>query len=104
MPWSLHEFVRRNVHFDRDQQDLMRCTYMLCALHAMHRQGPDEHDRLGVLIDSSIKAVLQAQRDRSDWTLAWFWTGQPDPAPRRLTTPLKFIGATWGDIQTTASG
>ena len=80
MPWSLHEYVRRQVRFSDKQEDLMRMAYMLSGLHALHRQGPERHARLGVAIDQCVKAVLQAARDR-DWVLAWLWTGQPDPKP-----------------------
>ncbi len=57
-----------------------KVLHLLCHLHSLHRQGPDQHEALGAAIGQAYKACEQRQRD-GDWTLGWIWTGVPDPRP-----------------------
>jgi hypothetical protein len=81
--WSLYDYVLKRIQFTKEQEDLERVTHMFCALHAQHRLGPENHEALGATLRQCFKAVEQAARDKSDWTLAWLWCNMPDPRPRQ---------------------
>jgi hypothetical protein len=78
----LLEYTLRRVQFGRGQhdEDMERVMHLACNLHALHRRGPEHHEALGAAVGQLYKALEQRQRD-SDWTLAWLWTGLPDPRP-----------------------
>jgi hypothetical protein len=84
-PWSLLEYTLRRVQFGRGHQDddMERVMHLACNLHALHRRGPEHHEALGAAIGQLYKSLEQRQRD-SDWTLAWLWTGLPDPRPSMI--------------------
>ena len=78
--WSLWQYTRDRIRIAQDQEDDEKYLYMFSALHALHRQGPDSHEALGSLINQCYKATEQKVKDR-EWTMAWLWTGLPDPRP-----------------------
>ena len=83
-PWSLLDYVFKRIRLrSPEDEDLENILHLLCAMHALHRQGPDTHWQLGMMLGQAFKAVETRVRDR-DWTLAWTYTGLPEPRMQEL--------------------
>ena len=79
-PWSLYEYNQR-VKYEPWQECEEMVSVMFAHLHALHLQGADAFEEIGMCIRQYYKALEQASRDR-DWSLAWPLTDLPDPRPK----------------------